>query len=235
VKHIQFHHNYTNLFELDGDINEAPLIRMSEEQELWGLHRFQAFYTPLLYSLITVTWPVFDLLRLIDPKVGKKAFQRPKTRVILRILLLKALHYSLALGLPSLLLGFRETLFLFFVFHMVLGTVLALIFQVAHVHESALCDSGSRSTDWHLHQIRTSADFAVASSGVNATFGGLNFQMIHHLFPNVSHRHFPEIRKTVVHLARKHGIPVHEFRTFGSAIGAHFRLLHRLGRSRKNA
>jgi linoleoyl-CoA desaturase len=231
VKHIQFHHNYTNLFELDGDINEAPLIRMSEEQELWGLHRFQAYYTPFLYSLITVTWPVFDLLRLIDPKVGKKAFQRPSIRVISRILLLKAVHYTLALALPTLLIGFRETLLLFSLFHAVLGTVLALIFQVAHVHESAMCESGSRSTDWHLHQIRTSADFAVDQPWVNATFGGLNFQMIHHLFPNVSHRHFPVIRKIVIRLSREHGVRVHGFRTFGSAIWAHFRLLHRLGRS----
>jgi linoleoyl-CoA desaturase len=231
IKHTHFHHHYTNLHEFDGDINEAPLIRMSLEQPRWGIHRYQALYTPLLYSLITLTWPFFDLIRLVRPRVGGKPFTPPRFGVKLRILLFKVLHYVLALALPAHLIGWKETLVLFTLFHAVLGTILALIFQVAHVHESGLVQPGTGREDWHIHQMLTSADFSTGNPWINHSFGGLNFQTIHHLFPNVSHRHFPAIRQIVIRLAKQHGIPYTHFASFGEAIRAHFRLLSRLGRA----
>ncbi len=231
IKHVHFHHHYTNLHEFDGDINEAPLIRMSLEQERWEIHRYQALYTPVLYSLITLTWPIFDLMRLLQPRVGQKPFTPPHPGVRVRILLFKGVHYALALGLPASRFGWPETLFLFTLFHVVLGVILALIFQVAHVHEAGLLQPGSARKDWHLHQMLTSADFSTANPWTNLTFGGLNFQTIHHLFPNVSHRHFPAIQKIVIRLSEKHGVPYNRFDSFGEAIRAHFNLLQRLGRS----
>ncbi len=231
IKHTHFHHHYTNLHEFDGDINEAPLIRMSIGQDRWNIHRYQAIYTPVLYSLITLTWPLFDLMRLIRPRVGQKSFARPAPGVILRILLFKGVHYALALGLPASRFGWQETLLLFTLFHTVLGLILALIFQVAHVHEAGLIQPGSPKHDWHIHQMLTSADFGTSNPWINHSFGGLNFQTIHHLFPNVSHRHFPEIQKIVIRLSLRHGIPYTRFDTFSEAIRAHFSLLARLGRS----
>jgi len=230
IKHTHFHHHYTNLHEFDGDINEAPLIRMSLEQERWGIHRYQAVYTPLLYSLITLTWPVFDLVRMIRPRVGQKTFKRPTPSVQARITGMKILHYTLALVWPASRFGWSETLLLFLLFHVVLGVILALIFQVAHVHEAGIVRPGSPKADWHIHQMLTSADFSTSNPWVNLTFGGLNFQTIHHLFPNVSHRHFPAIQKRVIRLSMKHGVPYTRFDTFGGAVRAHFQLLQRLGR-----
>ena len=231
IKHTHFHHHYTNLPEYDGDINEAPVIRMSLEQERWSVHRYQAWYTPLLYSLITLTWPVFDLIRLVRPKVGKKPFTPPAAGVKIRILALKGVHYALALFLPASQFGWAETLLLFTLFHVVLGGVLALIFQVAHVHEAGLVQPGTTRQDWHLHQMLTSADFSTRNPWINLAFGGLNFQTIHHLFPNVSHRHFPAIQAIVIRLSERHGVPYTQFDSFGAAIRAHFALLNRLGRT----
>jgi len=231
IKHTHFHHHYTNLPEFDGDINEAPLIRMSLEQERWSVHRYQAWYTPALYSLITLTWPIFDLIRLVRPRVGQKSFTPPSIGVKSRILMFKGIHYALALFLPASQFGWAETWFLFTLFHVVLGGVLALIFQVAHVHEAALLQPGTQRKDWHLQQMLTSADFSTRNHWINLTFGGLNFQTIHHLFPNVSHRHFPAIQGIVIRISERHGVPYTHFESFGAAIRAHFELLNRLGRS----
>jgi linoleoyl-CoA desaturase len=230
IKHIQFHHNYTNLYELDGDINEAPLIRMSPSQALWSIHRFQAFYTPLLYALITLSWPVFDLIRMVDAKVGKMGFRAPPLSVQLRIIAFKCIHYGLALVLPAALLGWKEALSLFLLFHFLLGSILALIFQVAHVHEDGVPDATPLPWDWHLHQIRTSADFSTRNPWVCFAFGGLNFQTIHHLFPNVSYRHYPAIQELLVPLCMKQGVVYREFPSFTAAVVAHFRFLSRMGR-----
>jgi linoleoyl-CoA desaturase len=230
IKHTQFHHNYTNIFELDGDINEAPLIRMSTKQPWMPIHRYQAWFTPVLYSLITITWPIFDLTRLVSPKVGNRSFRRPSVFVTARILAFKALSFGLTWVLPVLKLGLQNGIVLALLFHLVLGVVLALIFQVAHVHEEGLFDSSRIDRDWHLHQIRTSADFSTRNPVIVASFGGLNFQTIHHLFPNISYRHYPALQAIVIRLCEKHGVQYTEFQGFGSAVRAHFSLLDRLGK-----
>jgi linoleoyl-CoA desaturase len=59
--------------------------------------------------------------------------------------------------------------------------------------------------------------------------GGLNFQVEHHLFPNICHVHYPEIAKIVKNTSEEFGIPYLEYKTFGGAVASHFRTLYRLG------
>jgi linoleoyl-CoA desaturase len=230
IKHTQFHHNYTNIHGHDGDITEAPLIRMSVNQPHWSLHRFQAFYTPILYALITITWPIYDLMRLISCKVGEHPFKRPSAAVTAKIVLLKAIHFLLGYLLPIRTLGWEQGLALILLFHFSLGVVLTLIFQVAHVHEDSRYDGGPVETDWFIHQLKTSADFSTGNPVMNFLCGGLNFQAIHHLFPNVSYRHYPEIQTIVKELCRQHGVQYLEFDDFNDALIAHFRWLNRMAK-----
>jgi linoleoyl-CoA desaturase len=111
-----------------------------------------------------------------------------------------------------------------------LGLMIALIFQVAHVHEGAASWDDSKGRDWHVHQILTSADFSTQKPLANWILGGLNFQVIHHLFPNLSYRHFQAVQGIVKETCVKHGISYQEFPSFGSAILAHFKFLSVLGK-----
>ncbi len=228
VKHTQFHHNYTNVFGHDGDITEAPLIRMSKNQAWKPIHRFQVFYTPLLYSLITITWPIYDLIRLVTAKVGETRFRRPSLMTTMKILFFKLISTYLTYVLPIQKLGLNQGLFFILLFHLSLGVILTLIFQVAHVHEETRFDSETIQTDWFVHQILTSADFSTQNPLMNHLFGGLNFQAIHHLFPNISYRHYPEIQKILRELCDHHGYRYVEFHTFRQAVAAHFIWLKRL-------
>ena len=230
IKHTQFHHNYTNIYELDGDINEAPLIRMTEKQPWMPAHRFQLIYTPLLYSLITITWMLFDIGRLISAKVGTRSFRRPNLLTTLKILFMKAVSVTLTYILPIQMLGWHRALPLILIFHLGLGLVLALIFQVAHVHEDAIFNESQITTDWFQHQIKTSADFSTRNKLMIWLCGGLNFQTIHHLFPNVSYRHYPQIREILTKLCQKHSIRYVEFESFSNAVQVHFELLQKLGK-----
>lgn len=228
IKHNQFHHNYTNIYGLDGDITEAPLIRMTQSQPWMRFHRYQFWYTPFLYSLITITWPIFDLSRLITAKVGNHSFKRPGIATVAKICIFKILSFFLTYVLPVKLFGVFQGLFFILLFHFSLGLILTLIFQAAHVHEECHFPGQEIQTDWFVHQIQTSADFSTSQPWVNFLFGGLNFQTIHHLFPNVSYRHYPEIRKILVELCAKHGISYHEFPTFTDAVRFHFKWLREL-------
>jgi len=228
IKHTQFHHNYTNIYGQDGDISETPLIRMSTQHSWMPIHRFQVYYTALLYSLITITWPLSDLSRLVTAKIGTYTFRRPPAFTIVKILFWKAISIYLTYVLPIQVLGFGHAIFFIFLFHLGLGTIIALIFQVAHVHEDAKYERTEIQTDWFVHQLLTTADFSTQSRLVNSLCGGLNFQVMHHLFPNVSYRHYPAIQKTLRELASQHGYRYVEFPTFLGAVVAHFKWLAQL-------
>lgn len=231
IKHIHFHHNYTNIFGHDGDISEAPMIRMSHQQPHYGFHRFQLLYTPFLYSLITITWPMSDFDRIIRLKVGDQSFRRPTLTTTVRILGFKVLSILLTYVLPMNVLGWKNGLFFILLFHLSLGVILTLIFQVAHVQSDSQYDDLNPKSDWLTHQLKTSADFGTGSKITNYLCGGLNFQVIHHLFPNVSYRHYPKIQAILKELCAKHGLTYCEYESFTAATRAHLTWLQKMSRA----
>jgi len=60
--------------------------------------------------------------------------------------------------------------------------------------------------------------------------GGLNFQIEHHLFPKVSHIHYPAISKIIKQTCADFGITYMEFPRMRHAIASHASYLRRMGR-----
>ncbi len=60
--------------------------------------------------------------------------------------------------------------------------------------------------------------------------GGLNFQVEHHLFPNICHVHYRKIAPIVEQTSKEFGVPYKSKDTFFQAIAAHTRLLRELGK-----
>jgi linoleoyl-CoA desaturase len=58
----------------------------------------------------------------------------------------------------------------------------------------------------------------------------LNYQIEHHLFPNICHVHYPQIAPIVRETAEEFGVPYMVNDTFGDAIKSHLNLLHQYGR-----
>jgi pimeloyl-ACP methyl ester carboxylesterase len=61
--------------------------------------------------------------------------------------------------------------------------------------------------------------------------GGLNFQIEHHLFPQICHVHYPELSKIVETTCREYGIRYSIHDTFLDGLGSHYRWLREMGRS----
>ena len=59
--------------------------------------------------------------------------------------------------------------------------------------------------------------------------GGLNHQVEHHIFPNISHIHYGKIAKIVKETAKEFNLPYNEYKTFRKAIIEHFNQLKTLG------
>jgi linoleoyl-CoA desaturase len=84
-------------------------------------------------------------------------------------------------------------------------------------------------TPWEIHQLETTVDFARDNRVLSWLVGGLNFQVEHHLFPRISHVHYPAISRVVEETCHEFGIPYLQNRTFAAGIASHYRLLRRLG------
>jgi fatty acid desaturase len=62
--------------------------------------------------------------------------------------------------------------------------------------------------DWGKVQVRNSGNFAVGGRElVCHCFGGINYQIEHHLFPSVNHVHLPRIAPIVRAVCEEHGVP----------------------------
>ena len=58
--------------------------------------------------------------------------------------------------------------------------------------------------------------------------GGLNFQIEHHLFPNICHIHYKKLSKIVQSTAQEFNVPYKSYKNM-DALKSHFTLLHKLG------
>ena len=83
--------------------------------------------------------------------------------------------------------------------------------------------------NWFAHQLHTTSNFASNSRLFSWFVGGLNFQVEHHLFPNICHVHYKKISPIVKKTAEEFGLPYHSFRTFFDALSCHTRQLKKLG------
>ncbi len=115
-----------------------------------------------------------------------------------------------------------------------LGLVLATVFQLAHCSDRAnfrITAPGSTSVGrpWAEHQVETAVDFGRSNRLLCWYLGGLNFQVVHHLFPKVCHLHYPALAPIVEATCRAHGVEYFAFPTARAALRSHVRWLRTMG------
>jgi linoleoyl-CoA desaturase len=235
-KHVVLHHSYVNITGHDTDIDLGLLARLTPHQKLRRYQRWQHLYLWPLYGLLAIKWQLVDDFRkVISGRISHQPFPRPKGWELVIFIAGKVIFCSVAFGTPLLFHSVRVVLFYYVVAGLVAGMALSVVFQVAHCVEEAefpLPRAHTRSIDqaWAIHQVETTVDFARRSRVVTWLLGGLNFQIEHHLFPRISHVHYPAMSKLVEQTCRDFGIRYREFTSFRAGVASHFRWLRRMGR-----
>ncbi|MGB0525825.1 MAG: fatty acid desaturase family protein, partial [Flammeovirgaceae bacterium] len=237
MTHNLVHHTYTNIPGHDEDIDVAPgLVRLSPEEELKPHMKYQHFYAMPLYGLASISW-VFrkDFKKFFQKQIGQTE-NKHKPMDYFNLFFFKALNYTLFIIIPLIVLDITWWQFIigFVTMHMFFGLTLGLVFQLAHVVEGPEFpepnEAGNIEEVWAIHQMRTTANFAMNSWLANFICGGLNMQIEHHLFPLVCHTHYRQISKIVKATAHEFGVPYHENKTFLGATMSHIRMLKKFGR-----
>lgn len=237
IQHNGAHHTHTNVDGVDQDIDPPDLLRFSEHAPLWWVHRFQHVYAFFFYGLLTLVKLGNDFISLV--RVARSGDPRYAGHSLLLDLgvmtLVKGAHLLLFIGLPLMLTSFTwwQVLLGFVVMHFVCSVILGTVFQLAHVVEGALQpianEEGVIARDWAVHELLTTADFAPGNKILTWYTGGLNYQVEHHLFPAVSHLHYPWIARIVRETANEFGLPYNVKPTFRAALLSHVRRLRQLG------
>lgn len=237
VQHNKLHHTYTNLHDIDEDITGKFMLRLSSGDKLKSAHRFQHIYAFFLYSLMTISflWKDFKEISLYN-KMAETGLVKPFPKKELVTLIISKIAYILFICVMPLLvldITFGQWFAGFMAMHCTAGIILSTVFQLAHVVEGAsqpaVDDRGNIENAWAIHQLNTTANFAGNNKVLSWYIGGLDYQVEHHLFPNISHIHYPAIASIVKKTAEDFDIVYNNKHSFTKGLQSHIRMLHNLG------
>lgn len=220
---------------LDADGDAGAFLRLAATQPRRWAHRWQWLYAWPLYGLFALKWWLADDWKeLASGRVGGHPYQRPRGWDLALLVAGKAAFYGWSIALPLALHPTWAAVGLWLLASATAGVVLSGVFQLAHcVPDAAHPDARgglALAEDWATHQVRATVDFARGNRLLGWYVGGLNFQIEHHLFPKVSHVHYPALAPIVERVCRAHGVPYLARPTLRAAVRSNVTWLHALGR-----
>lgn len=240
LQHNNLHHTFTNIEGHDEDIAPLGFLRFCPHAPYKKMHRFQFLYAWFFYGMMTMMWSTtkdFSQLKRYDSMGMLAGHKTTYRKELFKLFAAKIFYHSYILILPLIFMNVAwwQVALGIGIMHFTCGLVLALIFQPAHVVEMTdyplpNASTGSMEDDWAAHQLRTTANFAQRSWLFSWFVGGLNFQVEHHLFPNICHVHYKKIAPIIRQTASEFNLPYHSKKTFVGAVASHARMLYMLGR-----
>ncbi|MGV3739897.1 MAG: fatty acid desaturase family protein [Gammaproteobacteria bacterium] len=230
-KHIKRHHVYTNIHNKDFDINSKGLFRYSPIEAWKPWHKWQSYYAIPLYGLYVLKWIYLSdlrdlLLNIYELSLGKRFL------ILMEIILTRCFHILLFIVIPSFYFSSLSACIGYYcLFLFMTGFTIAVTFQLAHILPNmAFFNPSEGIVENRLHhQLSTTADFSVNNPLIAFFTGGLNMQIVHHLFPHVSHLDHPIIQPIIKEFCQKNNLPYHEYPNCITALKAHFSYLKVLG------
>jgi fatty acid desaturase len=201
------HHRYPNAVGRDPDVQRNALAWTEEQADrqrgpLRVIARYQAvFFFPLL------------LLEGLNLHVGsiRALWRRPRGRALELGLL--SLHLVGGLALVLLVLSPVQALVFVVVQQCVFGVYLGCSFAPNHKGMPLLDDA--ENTDFFRRQVLTARNIT-GGRVMSAVFGGLNYQIEHHLFPSMPSRNLRRCRPIVKAYCAERGVAYCEKDLFGS-------------------
>ncbi len=166
VQHNVLHHSFTNIQGHDEDIDAGRIIRFTKHSKWMPIHKFQKYYSFILYGLLTINWAIttdFKQMRsYLKRKLSYGKLPNP-TKEWTILIITKVLYYSLWIVLPLVFvdLVWWKILIGYFAMHYTCGIILSLVFQLAHVVPNTEMPQpdkkGNLQHTWVVHQLYTTS------------------------------------------------------------------------------
>lgn len=232
LKHNQAHHLHTNISGKDHDVEMDPLMRVSPfEKHRWH-YRWQNWYWPIVYSLFSILIIfVVDIVIMFQEKgqQGKHAWYE------WGILILTKIAYLFTMFIVPVYWGgysLNIVLITFVGMHLLNGLVIGLVFQPSHYFSQSTHFTKTTQhdgADWYMHQLASTVDISPQNKWLSQCIGSLNANVAHHLYPNISHVHYPQLANIIQQKAKEYDMPYHR-KSFLGALKDHVRVLKSLSK-----
>lgn len=239
IQHNVLHHSYTNIEHADDDINTPFFLRFSPHGTQHWSQQFQHIYIWFFYAISTLFWiTAKDYVRLKRYSgMGLLNNKEQYRKELVKMTAWKLFYYSYALVLPLIMTPLSWWLILlgFLCMHVITGTLVSIVFQIAHIMPATDFplpnEQGMMKNEWYRHQFATTSNFAPRSKLLFWLIGGLNYQVEHHVLPDVCHVHYKKLTKIVAKTAQEFDMPYHVKKSIFQAIKDHIKMLRFLGNS----
>jgi len=235
IKHNVWHHTYTNISGFDDDVETYGLMRLTPRAPWKPFFKIQAWYFPVVYSLIGFDFIMRDFMMVF---IGKSDANHvyPKLSAADQVIFWagKLFFFAIMFALPLLVFPWWQVLIGFLIVMLTVGLVMGVVFQLAHISGDAafpepVGDPLHIDNEWAIHQVETTVDFAPHNWLLNMYIGGLNYQIEHHLLPQICHLNYPRLAPIVRATCEEFGIRYNYYATWREAFGCHWRELRLLG------
>jgi fatty acid desaturase len=196
------HHGHPNQMDLDPDV-DIPLLAFEEEQALdkRGLARFVVKYQAALIFPLSLLQAISMLRSSLEFLAAKKA----KSTLVEALTI--CVHFALYFALLFSVLEPLQALLFVAVHRGLFGTYLVSIFAPNH-KAMPLLERHSK-VDFLRRQVLTSRN-VIAHPITDFCYGGLNYQIEHHLFPRLPRNKLREAQPIIRGFCRDHCIAYHE-------------------------
>lgn len=181
------HHVFPNRKGSDSDVHNEPVIFLwpPTKAKDTPFRRYQHYYYLFAYAFLYVSWRTQSLIFAL----GSRNYPE---------LILMTLNYMWLLYLPplvsigSVLLG---------------GFFVAIVVTANHQTEEML--EPDVTYNYIVDQYRTTRGVHCADPFFEWFFGGMQYQLEHHLLPMVPRYRYPKARVLLREFSEKHGLPFH--------------------------
>lgn len=208
VGHHNRHHSFPNNLDLDPDIGRRTIIfDLKQYPSRRGRQRIVVRYQHVLFFVLLV-WESVKIHKI----AYKALFSRTLRQPWLEGLLLLA-HAAIFLACVFLVLSPVKAILFIVVQQAVLGVYFGMIF--APNHKGMEIRDGEETLGWLERQVLTSRNIR-PSWFTDFLYGGLNYQIEHHLFPSMPQMNLGRCRVIVRDFCAEYGIPYHEVGIFSS-------------------
>lgn len=232
------HHAFVNIHGIDVTLETHGFFRFTPHEPWKPKHRWQAIYTPILYTLAMIHWVTIKDFKwfFMEDNIGNtKKIKHPVSEYFI-LFISKIWYFGATLVLPMVLLSasWEWVLIGWINLHLLPSLCFALLFQVTHVYEGTHYplpdDGGNIENNYAIHVLETTADFSRVNRFTTWMTGGINIHVVHHLFPTICHVHYIPLTHIIQETADEFGMQYLENPNFWVALKKHFGMLHHLSK-----
>jgi len=213
-KHVVVHHPAPNVIDIDDDADFMPWLALTD-RDLGRVGSWRRFYYlrlqwwafPIVlagngFNMGRAGW-MYVIGCLRDASIRKRVHWIDVGCLVL--------HLVVCIGVPALFVPIGDALLAYAIRITLMGYALFAVLGPGHLPaEAARLSADQKDVDYLLRQTATTINFRTRTIG-RFLCSGLEYQIEHHLFPNLTHIHYPKVAPIVEEFCRVHGLPYRSY------------------------